>query len=236
MQANRHIIWFSCGVASAISAKKYLAIVPTAQLVRIVVKNEHEDNDRFAREWSEHLGKEITELRSSKYVDCWDVWERERWLNGPGGARCTVELKKKVRQEFQQQGDIQVFGYTSDEKERAQIFADNNLEVNLVAPLISGSYTKTDCFRILASTGIKPSIRYQQGYENANCVGCVKGGMGYWNKTRVDNPEVFARMSDLEQRIGASCINGVFLKDLDPEAGRHEDLILPDCGLFCNGY
>lgn len=233
---SRHIIWFSCGVASAIAAKKYLAVEPRAQLVRIALDNEDEDNNRFAREWAEHLGREITELRSTEYKDCWDVWERTRWLNGPGGARCSVELKKKVRQEFQRINDIQVFGYTSDEKQRAKVFAYNNPEIDLRLPLINGSYTKLDCFRILASTGIEPPLRYRQGYDNANCVGCVKGGMGYWNKTRIDNPEVFERMSELEQRIGASCINGVFLKDLDPQAGRHEDLVLPDCGLFCNGY
>ena len=31
------------------------------------------------------------------------------------------------------------------------------------------------------------------GYNNNNCIGCIKGGMGYWNKIRVDFPEVFEK-------------------------------------------
>ncbi len=45
---------------------------------------------------------------------------------------------------------------------------------------------------------------YDLGYPNNNCIGCVKGGMGYWNKIRKDFPEVFqkravARSVDLEE-------------------------------------
>ena len=37
----------------------------------------------------------------------------------------------------------------------------------------------------------------------------------------------------MERKIGASCINGTFLDELDPEAGRHAPPIVPDCGIFC---
>lgn len=57
---------------------------------------------------------------------------------------------------------------------------------------------------------------YDLGYPNNNCVGCVKGGMGYWNKIRVDFPEVFERRARQEREIGHSCIKGVFLDELDP--------------------
>lgn len=30
---------------------------------------------------------------------------------------------------------------------------------------------------------------YDLGYANNNCIGCVKGGIGYWNKIRIDFPE-----------------------------------------------
>ena len=66
-----------------------------------------------------------------------------------------------------------------------------------------------------------------------NCVGCVKGGMGYWNKIRVDFPEVFAARAKLEREVGASCIKGVFLDELDPERGRHGGPICDDCGIQC---
>ena len=53
---------------------------------------------------------------------------------------------------------------------------------------------------------------------------------GYWNKIRVDFPEVFAARAAMERDIGASCINGTFLDELDPEAGRTQKIIVDDCG------
>lgn len=33
--------------------------------------------------------------------------------------------------------------------------------------------------------------------------------------------------------IGHSCINGTFLDELDPDAGRMEKEIMQDCGIMC---
>lgn len=37
----------------------------------------------------------------------------------------------------------------------------------------------------------------------------------------------------LERDIGHSCINGVFLDELDPNRGRMSDEIMQDCGIMC---
>ena len=234
MSKRRIISWFSCGAASAVATKLTLERAPKdTQIVRCVLDNEHKDNTRFARDCEEWFGKKIIEIRSSKYKDCWDVWRKRRFLNSPAGALCTVELKKKVRQEFQRDSDIQVFGFTYEERERAKRFRENNLEVLARFPLIGLKYSKEDCFKILSDQVILLPAMYRLGYRNANCVGCVKGGMGYWNKIREDFPEVFKEMAELEREIGRSCIKGVFLDELDPKAGRHQSLELPECGLFC---
>ena len=229
----RRVAWFSCGAASAAAAKIAVEEHPGTIVVRCNVKNEHEDNDRFARDVSKWLGKEIIELSSDKYADCWDVWFKRRYLNGPGGALCTVEMKKKLRQRFQLPDDIQIFGFTKKEEGRAARFLDNNVEVYADFPLIRKGLTKKDCFKKIQAAGIELPMMYRLGYNNANCIGCVKGGMGYWNKVRRDFPEVFNKMAALEVWLGASCIKGVFLKDLDPERGRHEKPDLPSCGMFC---
>ena len=74
---------------------------------------------------------------------------------------------------------------------------------------------------------------YDLGYNNNNCVGCVKGGMGYWNKIRIDFPDVFESRAKVERRIGGTCIKGVYLDELDPDRGRHTKPICEDCGIFC---
>ena len=57
--------------------------------------------------------------------------------------------------------------------------------------------------------------------------------MGYCNKIRKDFTEVFDRMAVLERQVGHSCIKGIFLDELDPNAGRMESEIMPDCGIMC---
>lgn len=232
---SRVISWFSCGAASAVATKLMIEKYPQTQVVRIVIDNEHEDNSRFADDCAEWFGRPILELRSAKHKDCWSVWEKERWLNGPGGAKCTVELKKKVRRDFQLHDDVQAFGYTFDEKDRATHLIENNLELFRLAkyPLIAAKFTKKDCFKYIKEAGLLLPMPYRLGLHNANCIGCVKGGMGYWNRIRDLFPEVFTRMAKLERNIGASCIKGVYLDELDPKRGRHEDIRLPSCGFVC---
>ena len=64
-------------------------------------------------------------------------------------------------------------------------------------------------------------------------LGCVKGGMGYWNKIRKDFPEVFKARAELEREIGASCIKGVYLDELEPNRGRLEEEVMEECNIIC---
>lgn len=78
---------------------------------------------------------------------------------------------------------------------------------------------------------------YKMGYNNNNCIGCVKGGIGYWNKIRRDFPNTFNRMAAIERIVGATCLkddNGrIWLDELDPNRGDEVKAIIPDCSLFC---
>jgi hypothetical protein len=113
------------------------------------------------------------------------LWERRRYLNGPAGALCTTELKKSLRQKYETLHEIQVFGYTSEEAHRAQRFREQNPEVMLSTPLIEAGLTKSDTIAMIERAGIEIPAMYKLGYRNNNCIGCVKGGMGYWNKIRI---------------------------------------------------
>lgn len=232
---GRVLVWFSAGAASAVAAK--LAILAAGDRpVTVAYTNpgsEHEDNERFVTDCEAWLGRPVLRLRSQRYADTWQVWEERRYLNGPAGALCTTELKKRVRFDFQEADDLQVFGYTIEERDRAERFRRNNPEVSLWCPLIDDGLRKSDCLAIIERAGIRLPAMYLLGYRNNNCVGCVKGGQGYWNKVRRDFPLVFHRMSALERSIGASCINGTFLDELPPSAGRYQDEPDMDCSLLC---
>jgi PP-loop superfamily ATP-utilizing enzyme len=154
---NRVLVWFSAGAASAVAAKLALRDAGDRE-VAIAYSNpgsEHEDNDRFVEDCERWLARPVTRLRSSKYVDTWQVWEERRYLNGPAGALCTTELKKALRFEFERPGDVQVFGDTIEEQRRADRFRANNPDVTLWCPLIDEGLRKSDCLAIIERAGIR---------------------------------------------------------------------------------
>jgi hypothetical protein len=243
---RRLVVWFSCGAASAIAARQALdqarASGIETVLAYIDTGSEHEDNARFLADCEAWLGHPITILRNEKFADTWAVWESRRYIAGIAGAPCTLELKKAVRERFERDGDLQVFGYDSTEVDRAEQFAANQPEMALWCPLIDAAIPKKLCFYVLDEAGIQLPAMYLLGYQNNNCKGCPKGNAGYWNKIRRDFPDVFARMAKLERELGAricqATINGVrqrvFLDELPESAGRYSDEPPIVCGLLCN--
>ncbi len=236
---SRTVVWFSAGAASAVAAKLTLASVPKSE-VFIVYTNpgsEHPDNERFLKDAAEWFGHPIEQLRSEKYADTWDVFNKTNFLVSAFGARCTVELKKRLRFKYQLPDDRQVFGYTSEEQHRANRFKEQNPGVELITPLIDKGLTKSDCLAIIERAGIKLPAMYELGYRNNNCIGCVKGGAGYWNKIRRDFPETFQRMSELERKIGNTILKDndgrIFLDELNPNKGNHADEPDFECSLLC---
>ena len=236
---TRRLIWISAGAASAVAAKLDLAAHPGADVLLAYTDpgSEHPDNERFLADLEQWLQQPIVRLRSEKYIDTWRVWNERRYLNGPSGALCTVELKKKQRHAIQRPDDVQVFGYTAEEAHRADRFREQNPEVDLATPLIDMGLTKDDCLAIIERAGITLPAMYLLGYRNNNCIGCPKGGIGYWNKIRRDFPDVFARMATLERDLGHTCTRDesgpVWLDELDPERGNHADEPSFECSLLC---
>ena len=236
---SRHLIWWSAGAASTIAAKLHLSDNPDehVELIYCDPGSEHPDNVRFRRDVESWLDVEIKVLKSTEYVDTWDVFNRTRFLVGQGGARCTVELKKKMRQQYEDPDDIQVFGYTAEEQGRVDRFKRANPDVRLATPLIDHGVTKAECLGALQSANIELPAMYTLGFQNANCIGCPHGSMGYWNMIRKHFSDVFDRMAVLERELdNAVCRPGgkpVFLDELDPKRGdiRTEPNI--ECGVLC---
>jgi len=247
IEDRRVVCWFSCGVTSAVAAKLTLWDFPDSD-VRIVycdTNSEHPDNARFLKDCEVWYDHEIEIVRSEKYKDIWDVFEKTRYLAGIHGARCTTELKKLVRRNYERPDDIQVFGFDSSEQKRADLFRQNNIEVDLRTPLLDKNLSKSDCANIILKAKIEVPEIYRLGFRNANCLGCPKGGAGYWNLTRRTFPEVFERMAKVERELDVA-INKtysapgrkgervrVFLDELDPDAGNYEAEPSLECGLLC---
>ena len=244
MDEKRQVCWFSCGAASAVATK--LALEKYKDKNCVIVNedtgSEHPDNERFKRECEEWFGQEVITIKSDKYEDIWDVFKKTRYLVGPGGARCTGELKRKPAEDFLNHfEDREIFGYTIEERHRMDRFREQNPERFIECPLIDEGFDKADCLGFLERVGIELPVMYKLGFHNNNCIGCVKGGAGYWNKIRKHFPDVFNRMAKQERELGVainkSMEDGVrtkiFLDELPEDMGNVDTEPSVSCGLFC---
>ena len=237
---SRIVCWFSCGATSAVAA--YLTIkqygADSVTVAYIDTGSEHSDNVRFRQDVERWLGVPVLVLKSDKYSDVDDVIARTRYIRGQHGARCSGELKRAVRLAFQQPDDIQVFGYHAKERKRADKFTEANIGLNLHYPLIEAELTHDDCLALIHEVGIELPEMYKLGYNNNNCLGCVKAeGPGYWNRIRRDFPDVFAKRSAQERAYGYAMVRinrvPVYLDELDPTLGDMSIEPVVQCGLLC---
>jgi len=173
------VIWFSCGAASAVAAKLALDRFgkDRCRVVNNPVIEEDEDNRRFLGDVQEWLGVPIEYAHNPEYPSCSaeEVWGKRRFMSGPQGAPCTLELKKKARQHWEIENDYDwlILGFTLEEKQRSDRFQKTERR-NLIPILIEEGYTKDDCYREVMRAGLELPRIYKLGYPNANCIGCVK--------------------------------------------------------------
>jgi hypothetical protein len=238
-RVERRVVWFSCGAASAVAAKLTLQRDASAEIVYCDTSaSEHPDNLRFMADVERWLGKPVIRIKSEKYTTVDEVFEKRRYMSGVKGALCTTEMKKIPRLAFQQPDDIHIFGFTADEGGRIERFKRGNPELNLEWPLLDGKIDKEGCYRRIREAGIKTPAMYVLGYNNNNCIGCVKAASHtYWNKIRVDFPDVFKRRCEQSRAIGAKLIrvNGerAFLDELPVESTLFDEESIscgPECG------
>lgn len=241
------IAWWSAGITSAVAVKMALEMYNDVQIYYTETGSAHEDNDRFKRDCERWYSQEIITVRNrAGYKDHLDVIDKTGCVNGAGGARCTLELKKQVRFDLETLlapslfNDTfltgQVFGYEfeKDQINRAIRFLEQYPDAKPLFPLIEKGLNKDRCAGIIMNAGIDLPAMYLLGYSNNNCIGCVKGGKGYWNKIRIDFPNTFKAMSLLERKKGHSCIKDCFLDELDPNAGMDTKIVTPSCDHFCD--
>lgn len=237
-------VWFSCGAASAVAAKKTIEQYGETHNVIVVnnpVANEHEDNTRFLKDVEKWIGQEIRFATNPDFPSCdiVDVFEKRKYISGVAGAPCTKLLKKEARYHFEKTNviDWHVLGFTVDEKARHERFSKFE-RGNTIPVLIDLNLTKGSCFDILLDAGIKLPEIYKLGFPNANCIGCVKSqSPTYWNLVREKFPEVFEQRAEQSRRIGCKLVKykmkRIFLDELEPTA-KGGKIKSWECGIFCD--
>ena len=224
----------SAGVSSFVAG--YLIKDEIDKFIYIDIDDQHPDSMRFIKDCETALDKPV-EIIKSPYGSVERACRGFGFINSAYGAKCTDVLKKRVRKEWEYKNSDKmltyVWGFDCNESKRANRLSETMIMQEHRFPLIEKNLSKEDAHGICKLIGIKRPLMYDLGYNNNNCIGCVKGGMGYWNKIRIDFPEVFKSRAKLERDIGRSCIKGVYLDELDPKRGRMTDEVMQDCSIFC---
>jgi len=229
------VSYFSGGVSSAVATM--LAIDDIDRIMYTHIDDQHPDTMRFVQDCEDWFGRPVEIMQSPlRSVD--NACRMASFIRSRnGGAACTQRLKRQVRKQFERDNEGRmtiVWGLDWGERDRAMRLTTMMPHHEHQFPLIDHKMSKEHAHEVLRASGIKRPAMYDLGYHNNNCIGCVKGGMGYWNKIRINFPDVYAQRAAMERLIGFPIISkGVWLDELDPERGRHAGPICDDCGIMC---
>jgi hypothetical protein len=212
---RRVVVGFSGGVTSAWCAGWALRTYPREEVILMWhdTKEEHPDTYRFIHEMAAALDMPITERSDGRSVT--QVFRDEGFLGNNQNSMCSRILKQDQGnlfiRELKDAGYevVKVVGMSAKEPKRVARQAALALEggFTLRMPMIETDTTKQEAVDWVLSIGVKPSAMYCWS-EHANCVGCVKGGMAYWQAVAKHAPEVFAQRVALEEEFGHGILRG----------------------------
>ena len=229
---------FSAGVSSAVATK----LANPDVIIYIHIEDQHPDTLRFVKDCEKWFGKPILRLQSElKTVE--SACRRAGLLSMFKYKPCTLFLKKEIRKRWETENPgrhTYIWGYNATESKRMDRLVAGMPEFDHEFPI--SSLTKEEAHAIIQRAGIRRPEMYDLGYPNNNCVGCLKGSMGYWNKIREDFPEVFEKWKRIEREFGHSIIKKhgrkgekgtpIFLDELPVGVGRNNPVVA-DCGASC---
>lgn len=144
------VSWISAGVSSFIAT--YLCRDKVDKIVYIDIDDQHNDSIRFIKDCEKSLNKEIEIIKSEKYSCVEDVILKKKFINSPYGSPCSLELKRRVREKWEEEQNENTFtyiwGYDSNEKKRAERLKSTSIEYTHIFPLIRKKSNKTGlpCF------------------------------------------------------------------------------------------
>ena len=208
MNKKTVIAWWSGGITSAVACHMALKIFKNVEIVFLDTKgNEDDDTYRFLSDCERLYDQPISTISNPEYDSIEQVWEKFTALNNATGAICSTELKRTMREQYQ---DLtkhwgQVFGFEYEKKQikRHMNMRRNYPEINVISPLIEAKWSKSDCLTFMSQKGIEIPRAYRWGYQNNNCMktGCVQGGIGYWQKRQKQFPDSFRHMAKMEHKL-----------------------------------
>ncbi|MFD5881032.1 adenine nucleotide alpha hydrolase family protein [Streptomyces yangpuensis] len=206
----QHVVQFSGGVGSALSALHLAERVDPNTMTLLIADTKAEDEDlwRFSRDLAELIGVPLTTVSDGR--DPWQLFRDQRFLANDRLALCTKHLKQIPCRTWMQNNappetSIAYVGIepTKKDRPRAAAITRNWAPWRVEFPLLDGpDRTKADLLDELRERGLTPPRLYEMGFEHNNCGGaCVRAGQRQWCNLLDVFPERYARAEAEEEGI-----------------------------------
>lgn len=247
-----NIVFYSGGAGSYVAAKRVVEECEEVILLFTDTKIEDEDLYRFLEQSQKKLGVPLVTIADGR--DPWQVYKDTRYIGNTRGARCSIDLKRKVARQYIDDNYPEAtlhFGIDLMEQHRAEGIQKVWEGYKCSFPLFQEPYlNKNTILEALQEDGLELPRLYKMGFSHNNCGGfCVKAGQGHFANLLKEKPEYYLECEQKEiqvyEHIGAvrpflrQTVNGelqyVTLRQFREsiEAGGQVDLFdIGGCGCF----
>lgn len=212
----KHIVMFSGGIGSYITAKRVCAAVGAENVtllfsdVKGASENPHigedEDTYRFISEAAKLLGAELVMLNEGRNI--WEVFKDKRFLGNSRLAPCSAELKQKPAKQWihdnTDPADTIIYvGIDWSEEHRMAAVVRGYAPWRVGAPLtVAPLLTKAQMIAEAEAEGLKAPRLYELGFKHNNCGGgCVRAGQAQFKNLLEVMPERFAEWEKQEEKM-----------------------------------
>lgn len=203
----KHIVSYSGGVGSAITAKMLCDKYGKENVIMLFAdtKIESKDQYRFTQDIIKFLGCEFISISEGRTP--WQVFNDVRFIGNTRIDPCSRILKrdlltKWIRANYKPDECVVWIGIDASESHRLGPVVARTLPYIYRSILIEEDVFITPKQKIAwcNTNNIKPSIMYEMGFSHDNCGGfCVKAGLGQFKKLYELLPETYAENEKQEQ-------------------------------------
>lgn len=218
---SAHVVMFSGGLGSWVTAKRVAAQHGTAELFLVFADvkgdstsphaGEDEDTYRFITEAAANVGGTLVALNEGR--DIWQVFKDKRFLGNSRLANCSHLLKQKPARDWLEANcdpaDTTVYvGIDWTETHRLPAIVRNYLPYRAEAPLTEPPYLSRDDMRAMCEAeGMEVPRLYRAGFPHNNCGGfCVRAGQAQMQRLLEQHPDRYAyheaKEAELREHLG----------------------------------
>lgn len=218
MTATQHIIMFSGGIGSWMTAKRIVDEHGPDHVTLLFADvkgnndnphlGEDEDTYRFIADAKFDLGARLVTLNEGRSI--WQVFKDKRFLGNSRLANCSHLLKQKPCHDWltancDPASTIVYVGISWDEIHRMPAIerAYSSLGFTVKAPLCEPPYMdKQQMIDACKAEGLEPPRAYALGFPHNNCGGfCVRAGQAQFRLLLQQNRERYLFHEDQEQQL-----------------------------------